>query len=1051
LLVTGSFSILGSSSTINTTSLVVSDSIIALGHSQSGTPVLDEGFMFVRGTGLTQAFIWDESDDTFALIGTNDDHTITGDININSYSNLRLAGLTTSTLTISNGAVNGYYLQTDGSGNTTWVSISGGLTGSGTINYVPHWTNSNTLSSTSSIYNIGENVGINTVLPSAQLNIKANNGLNTEYGLKVEGNTGLNLLKVSKLGRVGIGTGLLTDPSHEVEINSLSANNLIYAENSNNISDAIIRVKTTGAGNSFNSQLVSENSTGNTLKMISFGSAYSIYPEFADNQAIVYTNSLLFNNGNTTRATLTSTGNFGIGTASPNYKLEVSGTVSTTGLRMTSGANSGYVLTSDASGNASWSQLSGGLTGSGTTNYISKWTGVGTLGNSLIQDDSSSVGIGTAPTGPYRLWIVDQRVQSTKYGLLSQVEGNNFSTTNIGLFSYVSGATSRNVGLRANVYGTYGVVQGINVELGGSTTFADTIGVSTFISSSINSSTSIYGGYMLNQGSASFKYGNFIQVSGNGVSNTNYGSYLNISGANNINYGNYTLVNGTFSSVKYGSFINISDSNGTNTQNFGIRTDVNGGWTNKGIFSVIGSSVASVNDDVGIYSYVSGLVTSSQSVSHAGYFWNNTQKTNKYGITARADGNNISTTNYGIYSAASGASNANYGVYSQVSGTFGTTKGGYYSLLRGNSSYNIGSIFNIDEGAYNVGLSIGLGNNLTPNQDFGILNYVSPSYVSNQTQLSNHYISNTGTVNVKYGTNTQISGNGKSITNYGLYNSISGANSANYGFFNIVSGTASANYGIYTNVSLASSITYGNYVILNSGTGGTYYGSYIDISQGVGNNTFGNNNYGQYISNYGSASTNTGLYVQVNNGGSNNALWASVGSQVFSSGDKAVYGYVGNNAKNTTDSAYGGYFDNRSLTTNTSFGLGAIVSSTSSSANYGLYVDSSGTTTNYGVVVNRGTSIFNDSGENFDFRIEGLTESNLLFVDASNDNIGIGTSTPNAKSMLDINSTTKGFLPPRMTTSQREAIISPPAGLMIFNTDNSKHEGYTGTTWSGFY
>ncbi len=34
---------------------------------------------------------------------------------------------------------------------------------------------------------------------------------------------------------------------------------------------------------------------------------------------------------------------------------------------------------------------------------------------------------------------------------------------------------------------------------------------------------------MLNQGSASFKYGNFIQVSGNGVSNTNYGSYLNIS------------------------------------------------------------------------------------------------------------------------------------------------------------------------------------------------------------------------------------------------------------------------------------------------------------------------------------------------------------------------------------------------------------------------------------------------------------------------------------------------------------------------------------------
>ena len=44
----------------------------------------------------------------------------------------------------------------------------------------------------------------------------------------------------------------------------------------------------------------------------------------------------------------------GVGTASPSYKLHVVGTVSTTGFRMTNGASSGYLLQSDASGNATW-------------------------------------------------------------------------------------------------------------------------------------------------------------------------------------------------------------------------------------------------------------------------------------------------------------------------------------------------------------------------------------------------------------------------------------------------------------------------------------------------------------------------------------------------------------------------------------------------------------------------------------------------------------------------------------------------------------------------
>jgi uncharacterized protein (TIGR02145 family) len=49
--------------------------------------------------------------------------------------------------------------------------------------------------------------------------------------------------------------------------------------------------------------------------------------------------------------------------------------------------------------------------------------------------------------------------------------------------------------------------------------------------------------------------------------------------------------------------------------------------------------------------------------------------------------------------------------------------------------------------------------------------------------------------------------------------------------------------------------------------------------------------------------------------------------------------------------------------------------------------------------------------------------------------VGIGTTTPNASAALDITSTTSGFLPPRMTKVQLEAIASPVEGLMVYCTD----------------
>jgi hypothetical protein len=50
-------------------------------------------------------------------------------------------------------------------------------------------------------------------------------------------------------------------------------------------------------------------------------------------------------------------------------------------------------------------------------------------------------------------------------------------------------------------------------------------------------------------------------------------------------------------------------------------------------------------------------------------------------------------------------------------------------------------------------------------------------------------------------------------------------------------------------------------------------------------------------------------------------------------------------------------------------------------------------------------------------------------------NVGIGTNSPNAKAALEIKSTDKGVLFPRLTSAQRNAIINPPDGLHIYNKD----------------
>lgn len=82
-----------------------------------------------------------------------------------------------------------------------------------------------------------------------------------------------------------------------------------------------------------------------------------------------------------------------------------------------------------------------------------------------------------------------------------------------------------------------------------------------------------------------------------------------------------------------------------------------------------------------------------------------------------------------------------------------------------------------------------------------------------------------------------------------------------------------------------------------------------------------------------------------------------------------------------------------------------------------------------------------------------LYNSNVILTENSTSStpqfagLGLGSALVSS-AILSLSSTTSGFLPPRMTTTQRDAIVSPATGLFIFNTSTGAYNFYTGSAWT---
>jgi len=139
---------------------------------------------------------------------------------------------------------------------------------------------------------------------------------------------------------------------------------------------------------------------------------------------------------------------------------------------------------------------------------------------------------------------------------------------------------------------------------------------------------------------------------------------------------------------------------------------------------------------------------------------------------------------------------------------------------------------------------------------------------------------------------------------------------------------------------------------------------------------------------------------------------------------------------------------NTTGSSNTAFGFGALSlnvqgsdnTAIGNSANVGSDSLTNATAIGFGAIVNASNTIQLGNTAVTDVKTSGaITAGGKIIAGAS--------SASSTSAVMEANSTTQGFLPPRLTTTQRDAITSPVAGLTIWNTTNTQLEVYDGSYW----
>ena len=396
----------------------------------------------------------------------------------------------------------GQVLTTDGTGTLNWTT---GFAGAGTNGFLPKWTGTNSLGN-SILFESNDKIGIGTSNPATDFHISragsssfrlSNTSNNTNVELGITGGLGfvgtqsdnslsvntnnIERLRVTNTGNIGIGT---TSPANRFVVSNAGASGFeidpISGVNSGVLLQAYNRSTSAYMPQSYYalSHTFNVGSTGTTRALditstgnVGIGTASPAQKLHVDGN--ITTGNVLIENTNTNanfgtitsgylsflagsgveRMRITSGGNALIGTTTDNGldKLQVNGSGDfTNNLKANAFVKLGGTSSQYLMADGSVSSLPSYMGGTGTTNFIPKFTSGVAIGNSQLFDNGTNIGIGT--TNPNaKLEIFPGSISGNAFQeiLRLDVPGSNIFSTGTGYLNFrgydVSNNTQRDI------------------------------------------------------------------------------------------------------------------------------------------------------------------------------------------------------------------------------------------------------------------------------------------------------------------------------------------------------------------------------------------------------------------------------------------------------------------------------------------------------------------------------------------------------------------------------------------------------------------------------
>ncbi len=674
-----------------------------------------------------------------------------------------------------------------------------------------------------------------------------------------------------------------------------------------------------------------------------------------------------------------------------------------------------------------WSLLSNTIgnynTGLGVNTLIKNTTGNSNLAVGSDALKNNTIASWNTALGVNSLRLNTVGVHNTTAGAgtleLNTSGENNTAIGSGALHENISASWNTAVGMHASFKNSTGMN---NTSIGGRSIYYNTSG-SNNVAMGYNTLSS------LTSGSNNTAIGSEANVATGAIGNsTVIGANATVSSSNTIQLGNEDIVAVKTAGKLSTGFVTYPNAHGSAGQVLSTTGSGTLTWTtltsspidlvnSSGILSIVNGGTGTNTQnfvDLSAAQTISGSKTFSSDVTinglrigkGPGNLQNNivlgreafTSNTTGVGNTAIGD-NALHTNNAGDYNTALGDATLALNTTGNRNTAIGSAA--LYSNYDGvnNSAFGVGALtYNIG-GVDNVGMGKeALHSNSNGSYNIGIGTEAAASNVSGSGMVAIGYkaLGNANSSVVgSYSNNNAIGylalmGSGVSANNTGTDNNAFGSDAL------------SSNSAGSSNVAIGT-------IALGSNTTG--FGNI-----GIGTASLQSNTTGNY-----NTASGTQSLLHTTTGGSNNAIGSyALVENTSGSGNNAV-GYLAlyNNITGAYNTAIGNSTGLGIISGNNNTIIGANVTGLSDVSNH--------------IILANGSGAIKARHDGSDWTFNG--------------SVSIGSSAPVGSAKLEVNSTTQGFLLPRMTTVQRDAISSPAQGLSIYNTTTKGNELYNGTAW----